>query len=100
MKKDKIPEQEFDSSKHVKEYKRKCRECNKVWHSLASREEEVTKNIKSNAFSQCAFCGNPGAQLQAKRNVEANQSELDRLKKCPQCNSGNYSEEVIIYERK
>jgi hypothetical protein len=96
----KISEEEFNSKKHVKEYKRKCNECGKVWHSLEGREKEVQKNIKNNAFSQCAFCGNPGAQLQAKRNVEAGQSELERLKKCPNCGSMNYNEEVIIYEKK
>ena len=83
----------------VKEYKRKCNECGKVWHSLESRERQINKNIGSNAFSQAAFCGNPGAQLQAKRNVEAAQTELERLKKCPECGSMNYTEEVITYEK-
>lgn len=97
---EKISKKEFNPKTHVREYKRKCNECGKIWHSLVSREKQITKDVKSNAFSQCAFCGNPGAQLQAKRNVEADESELERLKKCPNCGSRNYTEEVIIYEKK
>ena len=76
---------EFDPKKHVKEYKRKCNECGKVWHTLAAREKEVEKQMKSNNFQILANCCNPGAQLQAKRNVEAGASDLNNLKKCPDC---------------
>ena len=96
----KISEEEFDSKKHVKEYKRKCNECKKVWHSLVSREKEMKKNIEMNDCSQGAFCCNPSAQLQANRNRESGTNELDKLKKCPNCGSKNYTEDVIIYEKK
>ncbi|MFH1695383.1 MAG: hypothetical protein ABH850_03025, partial [Candidatus Micrarchaeota archaeon] len=90
-----VSEKEFNPKTQVKEFKRTCNECGKVWHSLAGREKKINDDIKNNACSQCAFCGNPGAQLQAKRNVEAGESELERLKKCPDCSSGNYKEEVV-----
>ena len=93
-------EEKFDSKTHVKELKRKCNECGKVWHSLDSREKQLSGNIKMNGFMTCAFCGNPGAQLQAVRNSEAGQSELQRLKKCPDCGSGNYHETAVVYEKK
>lgn len=92
--------EDFNPKTHVKEYKRKCKECGKVWHSLSSREKEIEKNIKTNAFTQCAFCGIPGAQLQAKRNVESGQSSLDRLRSCPNCGSRNYEEKELIYKKK
>ena len=100
MNKDNKQNKGFNSKTHVREYKRKCKECRKVWYSLDGREKEIRRNIKSNAFSQCAFCGNPGAQLQAKRNVESGQSELERLKSCPNCGSRNYGEKEIVYKKK
>ena len=47
-----------------------------------------------------ACSGNMGAATQSKRNVESQQDLLDKLKKCPNCSSQNYTEEVIIYEKK
>jgi len=98
----KISESEFDPQKHVKEYKRKCRECGKVWHSLALREKEIEGGIKCDACVQgsTACGGNLGAATQSKRNVDSQQDVLDKLKKCPNCGSRNYKEEVIIYEKK
>lgn len=93
--------------KEVKEYKRKCKECGKVWHSLVSREEKISKDLKSNTcnkqVSGCGMMGGNwtalGSATQAERNEQALQSEIDRLKKCPECGSQNYKEEIIIYEK-
>ena len=95
-----MSEEQFNPQEHVKEYKRNCNECKKVWHSLADREEQIQKNIQFNAFQQSANCCRPSAGLQAKRNVEANQSDLDNIKKCPNCGSRNYSEKALIYGKK
>lgn len=92
----------------VKEYKRKCKECGKVWHSLASREEKLQKDLKSNQCDQmtsaCGMCGGNWMALQsstqAKRNEHALTDEAIRLKKCPNCGSGNYEEKEVIYEKK
>lgn len=99
---EKISEKDFDPKKHVKEYKRKCNECGKVWHSLASREEQIEKDFKSNNCIQglTACGGDLGAATQSKRSAEASQDLLDKLKKCPDCGSKNYDEEVLIYEKK
>ena len=98
----KISEQEFDSKKHIKEYKRKCNQCNKLWHSLVSREKEIEDGKKIAAWNQvsnsCAC--KSGSALQAQRNVGAYQDSLDKLHKCPECGSQNYTEEIIIYEKK
>jgi len=80
-----------------REYQRTCRTCGKVWHSLASRERQ----LKGNEFcSNCDVVGqgcgcNPSAQLQAQRNLEASQSELSRLQRCPNCGSSNYYEKIV-----
>ncbi len=88
--------------KVVKEYKRKCKECGKVWHSLVSREKQLEGGVKCDACVQgaTAINGNLGAATQSKRNVDAGQSSLDSLRRCPNCGSQNYKEEVITYEKK
>lgn len=104
----KITEAEFDPKKHIKEYKRKCKQCGKVWHVLASREKKLQKDVKRNQCDQitssCGMCGGRwgalGASTQSKRNEQALTDEVSRLKKCPKCGSGNYSEDVLIYKKK
>lgn len=98
----KISEEEFDSKRHVKEFKRKCNECGKVWHSLAEREKEIerSKSVAAlNQMSNACSCRS-GAALQAQRNVGASQDSLDKLRRCPECGSQNYTEDVLIYEKK
>lgn len=98
----KISKEDYDPKKHVMEYKRKCRECGKVWYSLASREQQINKDIGCNACiqSSTACGGNLGAATQSKRNVESQQDLLDKLRKCPNCGSVNYNQEILIHERK
>ncbi|NOR85832.1 hypothetical protein GQ473_06985 [archaeon] len=89
-----------DQKTQIQEYKRKCNECGKIWHSLISREKQIKKNAQDNNSQVCYNCCNADAQLQAKRNAESNESELDKLKKCPECSSSNYTEEVISCDKK
>lgn len=98
----KISEADFDKNKHVKEFKRKCNECGKVWHSLSEREKKIESAKGVAALNQMsnACCCNSGAALQAQRNVGASEDSLDNLRRCPECGSQNYAEEVLIYEKK
>ena len=90
----------------ITEYKRKCKECGKVWHSLQSRELQIQQQINSaNRASTTAACGMCaghwsalGASEQAKRNLAAAQSELDRLRICPKCGSHNYTETETSFD--
>lgn len=86
------------------EFRRTCQVCGKVWHSLVSREKQIISSQKSNsllacggAMQSCGSCGTigSGTQAQGSRNVDANQSELQRLQSCPECSSANYKEELI-----
>jgi transcription elongation factor Elf1 len=75
-----------------------CRACGKVWHSLIEREQKLSKQ------DTCGMCGSAmetsGAELQqSKRNEAARESELSRLKRCPECGSANYSEEIVDHTR-
>lgn len=91
----------------VKEYKRTCTKCGKIWHSLASRESALKMNqvsgvlgSLSGCMQSCGTCGMCGGATQAQhnRNVDANTSELNRLRSCPECGSTAYVEEEIVYE--
>lgn len=91
---------------NVKEYKRTCANCGKVWHSLASRETALKLSQTSDFLGQCGSsmqsCGTCGMcggaeRAQHSRNFGANNSELNRLHTCPDCGSAVYKEEVIEY---
>jgi hypothetical protein len=79
----------------VKEYRRECRQCGQVWHSLMKREAELARKESDSKTDVCCNCCDPNAQLQAKRNRDATQSELTRLKMCPKCQSSNYKETIV-----
>ena len=66
------------------------------------REEEIQKNIKLNAHGQLAgaFTGRLELATQSKRNIEAQVELLDKLRRCPNCKSHNYTETINIYEKK
>ena len=99
-KKQQISPEEYDPKLHVKEFKRKCNHCRKVWHVLESREKEIKSAVSSSNCDVMSTCGNPNAQYQAKRNVDAGKTELDKLQKCPECQSADYSEQTMIYNKK
>ncbi len=90
------------SSGKVQEYQRRCNECKKLWHSLVSREQQVAKDIKLSSLVQASTAcgGNMGAATQSQRNVQSQQDLLDKLKRCPNCGSKNYSEKIVAYEKK
>lgn len=86
----------------ISEYKRTCNECEKVWHSLVSREEEIEGQFKNYEKASWCFCcgGNSESLTQSVRNRDAAKENLDKLKKCPNCLSSNYKEEVVSHEKK
>ena len=94
-------EKEMQKKDMTKEIKCKCNQCGKIWHCLESREKEIEKNIRTNAGIQAGFAFfNVGAATQAKRNVEAQQDLLDKLKKCPECGSHDITKKDIYFEKK
>jgi type I site-specific restriction-modification system R (restriction) subunit len=91
---------ENNSKNTVKEYKRTCNECGKIWHSLAKREKKLER---SETMSNCqqginACTCNPAATAQHRKNRQDTTSEIENLKSCPECGSKNYDEEIIEYE--
>ncbi len=99
----KITSETFDPKIHVSEYKRTCNGCGKTWHSLAEREAQIDPSGKccdQDNLGECNTCGTNGAQAQYRRNIQSREDSLAKLKKCPQCGSGNYKTEIIYYDRK
>lgn len=86
----------------VMEYKRKCNQCGKVWHSLVKEERMLGRNVLFDSLISVgtAIEGNIGASTQASRNTDANRSSLSNLKKCPNCGSADYTEEIISFKKK
>ena len=92
----------YDSDTLVSEYKRVCNECGTTWHSLATRENEIERgitNIKGTSTQCCNMC-DESTRINNASKLNSYSEEFDRLHKCPNCNSGNYSEELVTYEKK
>jgi RNA polymerase subunit RPABC4/transcription elongation factor Spt4 len=88
------------SKQVVQEYKRTCRMCGKVWHSLVSREKGLGTQQACYGCQMCANIGSgSGSFEQTTHNFDTIKQEADRLKMCPQCGSTNYSEEILNYDK-
>ena len=88
----------------MQEYQRQCQACGKVWHSLVTREKQIKSMEKSSslmacgsAMQSCGSCGQVGSSTnaQASRNLEANRSDLQKLRSCPDCGSANFNERIV-----
>lgn len=84
-----------DDVTSIKEYKRTCKRCGKMWHSLVSREKRLAFSYKAKSCSAAAFCCHPTESQLASRNAGADESEYVRLRKCPECGSSNYEEQIV-----
>jgi hypothetical protein len=67
---------------------------------LQSREAEINRGIKNHKNTECCNMCDQNARNEAANKMRTYQSELERLKICPKCHSGNYREEEIIYDKK
>lgn len=87
----------------IKEFRRTCRSCGKVWHSLVEREARIQFDLKANPANQCGGflrgCGSSASTMQARRNLAADESAISRLQSCPECQSVNYDEEIVEHSR-
>ena len=72
------------------EYKRTCNNCGKVWYSSKFREVKLNKQSKG---VNILAVGGLEAASQVQRTRYASETELEKLKSCPDCNSQDYKEE-------
>jgi len=86
----------------IREYKRKCNQCGKVWYSLVSQEKSISTGgfLSSLVGIGTALTGNLGASTQSSRNSDALMQRIEELKKCPNCGSSDYTEEIIVFDKK
>ena len=77
------------------EYQRTCTRCGKVWHSLVSRETKLGARQACNNVDAASSTCNKSAEMQAKRNVQAADQEINSLKRCPNCGSVAFKERVV-----
>lgn len=82
------------------QYKRTCKACGKVWHSSVARESAMNTKLLGNSLMAVgsALTLSTSTSLQANRNLDANQTEFDALRKCPNCFSTQYEEVVVDYD--
>lgn len=93
-----ISKESYNPKIHVAEIKRTCNQCGKAWHTLAGREKELATNMCLEACGSYRTCGSPH-QAQYSHNFDSNHNELLETKKCPNCKSSNYEEEMIYYNK-
>lgn len=92
---------EFSRGNAVKEYKRTCRNCSTVWHISVEESKKLEELSKTNSIlgGITALSGNLTASAQATRNKDAHKEKLREQKKCPECGSQNFDEEVVTYDK-
>lgn len=99
----KTTKESYDSKLQVTEYKRVCKECGKMWHSLVEREKMINPSgncCDLDTLGEFNTCGTNSANAQYRRNIQSREDTLSKLRKCPVCSSSNYIETIIYYEKK
>ena len=91
-----------ESQSKVEEYKRKCNQCGKIWHSLVSDEKSLKSGTILDALVGIGtgLSGDLGASTQSRRNAQAQEEKATSLKRCPKCGSSDYTEEIITFKKK
>ncbi len=84
--------------KLVSEYRRTCKACSKQWHSLVDREEVILLRKRANAAQGAVGCCSPNTSATSIGTGQLIDSELQRLRQCPECQSANFDEEIIDYD--
>jgi len=92
-------ERKMRSKGMIKEIKCECNQCGKVWHYLEEDEKKLRSQATNNALLGCSFCCNPIGALFSNKSIDL-QRELDKMKKCPSCNSADITKTMIYHEKK
>ncbi|MCK4634608.1 MAG: hypothetical protein KAT37_01925 [Candidatus Aenigmarchaeota archaeon] len=83
----------------IEEIKCKCNQCGHVWHYLKSDEKILHRQATSNALIGAGMCCNPFGALFSNKSLDL-QREVDKMKKCPKCNSVDVKRTTIYHEKK
>jgi putative component of membrane protein insertase Oxa1/YidC/SpoIIIJ protein YidD/uncharacterized OB-fold protein len=85
--------------KQVKEVKCKCKECGKVWHYLQSEYNDLSSSAMNNAVLGFSNCGSFRGDSATNKSLEYRR-RADALRKCPECGSRNFDEQIVSYAKK
>ena len=77
----------------AQQYRRTCNYCGKTWHSLVQREQQIGQIKNQAAFATIGNCC--GDNSQNMRNIDAGSDSLTKLRQCPECQSSDYTEEIV-----
>ncbi len=97
--KEKETEKEMKSKGMIKEIKCKCNQCGNVWHYLEEDEKKLKSQAMGNAMIGCGMCCNPFGALFSNKSIDL-QREMDKMKKCPKCNSTDVSRTPNYYAKR
>ncbi len=99
LKKIKQKDKEMKEKGMVKEIKYKCNQCGNIWHYLEEDEKKLKSQATSNALIGAGMCCNPFGALFSNKSMDL-QREIDKMKKCPKCNSTDIIKTPIYHEKR
>jgi len=99
IKKEKRKDKEMKEKGMIKEIKCECNQCGNVWHYLEEEEKKLKTQAMSNAMIGCGTCCSLISVLFANKSMDI-QRELDKMKKCPKCNSIDVTRTPIYHAKR
>ena len=98
-KEEKQKDKEIESNGMIKEIKCKWNQCKHAWHYLESDEKKLKNQATGNALIGAGMCCNPFGALFSNKSIDL-QRELEKMKRCPKCNSMDITKTPIYHEKK
>ena len=99
IKKEKQKDKEMKENGMIKEIKCECNQCRNVWHYLEEDEKQLKSQARSNAMIGCGMCCNPFGALFLNKSADL-QKEVDKMKKCPKCNSVDVTRTAVYHAKR
>lgn len=102
FKESKKQENELRAKGMIKEIKCKCNQCGNIWHYLEEDEKKLKNQAAGNALMGCGMlgmCCSPFGAIFSNKSLDL-QRELDKMKKCPKCNSTDIERTPIYHEQR
>ncbi len=96
---DQLKEKEMKSQGKIKEIKCKCNQCGNIWHYLEDDEKKLKSQAIGNSMIAAGMCCNPFGALYSNKSIDI-QKEIDKMKRCPKCNSMDFSKNPIYHAKR
>jgi hypothetical protein len=83
----------------IKEFKCGCNQCGKIWYYLESEEKRISVQAGSNGILGCTMCCSPIGLWFSNKAIDL-QKDLEKMKRCPNCNSTDIIKAAVYHEKK